>query len=620
MAKKYSSKIGGQAVIEGVMMRGERSMATAVRDENGNVVVESRYITPVSEKSGVYRTPFVRGIFNFFDSMATGVKTLLRSGEVFEGDVEPGKVEKWMAKKLKINIYDVMMVFSVILGVALAIGLFIFLPLGVITGIKALVAEFVSAEANSLWYVTLLYALLEGVIRIIIFVSYIAFTTLIKTVKRTYMYHGAEHKTISCYEHGLELTVENVQKMTTVHDRCGTTFMFIIMLVSIVVFSIVGIFEPYLASLGAWKNVVLFASRIVLLPIIMGISYEMLKTMARYDNVLVKILKFPGLALQKLTTKQPDDAMVECAIAAFDTVMRMDADDSIPEQRFDTKKPYSKARGEIENMLKGADASDVDWIFCEVTGVKRSRLAELTHIKYAEYEKAVEFAKRRKKGEPLWRILGNVDFYGCKININSDVLCPRCETEELAERALQSLKEGDRALDMCAGSGCIAVVLALKGNCSVTACDISSAALEVAKQNAQINGVADKITFVRSDMFQNVEGKFDLIVSNPPYIPHGDISGLDAEVRDYDPHIALDGGEDGLDFYRRIAEDCAEYLLDGGRVLMEVGIGQAESVCRLFEKSFSCEIVKDMQGVERIVIASWNKADIPSNKDTETVD
>ncbi|MDE7336632.1 MAG: DUF1385 domain-containing protein, partial [Clostridia bacterium] len=237
-----------------------------------------------------------------------------------------GKVEKWFAKKLKINIYDIMMVFSVILGVALAIGLFFFLPLLIITPIKSAVAKNFGADANNLWYVSVLYALLEGIIRIIIFVLYIAMTTLMKTVKRTYMYHGAEHKTISCYEHGLELTVENAQSMSTVHDRCGTTFMFIIMLVSIIVFSIVGIFEPYLASLGVWKNVVLFASRIILLPIIMGISYEMLKTMAKYDNVLVKILKFPGLALQKLTTKQPDDSMVECAITAFKTVMAMDAD------------------------------------------------------------------------------------------------------------------------------------------------------------------------------------------------------------------------------------------------------------------------------------------------------
>ena len=184
MARKYTSKIGGQAVLEGVMMRGERSMATAVRDEKGNIVVESKYITPISERPKIYRVPFIRGIFNFFDSMASGMKTLMRSGEVFDGDAQPGKLETWMAKKLKVNIYDVMMVFSVILGVALAIGLFFFLPLGVLTGIKALVTKYISAEANTLWYVTVLYALLEGLLRIIIFVLYIALTTLMKPIKQ----------------------------------------------------------------------------------------------------------------------------------------------------------------------------------------------------------------------------------------------------------------------------------------------------------------------------------------------------------------------------------------------------------------------------------------------------
>ncbi len=602
MARKYTSKIGGQAVLEGVMMRGERSMATAVRDEKGNIVVESKYITPISERPKIYRVPFIRGIFNFFDSMASGMKTLMRSGEVFDGDAQPGKLETWMAKKLKVNIYDVMMVFSVILGVALAIGLFFFLPLGVLTGIKALVTKYISAEANTLWYVTVLYALLEGLLRIIIFVLYIALTTLMKPIKRTYMYHGAEHKTISCYEQGLELTVENAQKMTTVHDRCGTTFMFIVMLVSVVIFSIVGIFEPYMQSLGVWKTVILFASRIILLPIVMGISYEMLKTMAKYDNIVVRIFKFPGLMLQKLTTKQPDDSMVECAITAFNTVMAMDADPTIPEKRFDTKKPYEKVRAEIKTMLKGVDESDIDWIFCEACGVKRSQLAGLTHIRQLEYEKAVEFAKKRQKGEPLWRVFGNVDFYGYDIAVTPDVLCPRPETEYLAQKAIE-LSTGDSAvLDMCAGSGCISIAIAGEVSCKVTACDISQDALDVAKCNAILNGVEDKITFVCGNMFEIVDGKFDIIVSNPPYIPSKDIARLDKEVRDYDPHIALDGGEDGLDFYRIFADKAAEYLNDGGYLILEVGVDQADSVVDMLN-GYDCEVVKDLQGIDRIVVA-----------------
>lgn len=641
MARKRTSKIGGQAVIEGVMMKGERSIATAVRDESGNIVVESRYITPVQEKPAVYRIPFIRGVFNFFSTMAIGMRTLMRSGEVFGGDEEPGKFEKWCAKKLKINIYDVMMVFSVIIGVLLALGLFFFLPLGILTGIKALVAKYCGAEANTLWYVTVLYAIGEGLLRILIFVLYIWATTLMKTVKRTYMYHGAEHKTISAYENELELTVENVQKMTTVHDRCGTTFMFIIMLVSIFVFSIVGIFEPYMEPLGGWKEVILFASRIVLLPVIMGISYEMLKSMAKYDNWFVRILKAPGLALQKLTTKQPTDDMVECAITAFKTVMAMDADSTVPELRFDTKKPYFKVRKDVENMLKKADKSDIDWIFCEVLNVRRSELPSepqktktsqsdkqsqneesqdeagknvqdnpLEYISQVQYEKIIEYAKKRAEGMPLWRVFGKVDFYGCDIAVTPDVLCPRPESEGLADEVIKRAPKEGKILDMCTGSGCIAIVIAKKTGCTVTAADVSEKALEVAQKNAVANEVADKIEFVKSDMFANVEGKYDIIVSNPPYIRTKDIHKLDREVKDYDPIQALDGGEDGLDFYRVFADEADKFLKDRGIIALECGIDQPEDVCQMLAEKFDCRVIKDLEGVDRIVIGT--KKDKPS--------
>ena len=219
-----------------------------------------------------------------------------------------------------------------------------------------------------------------------------------------------------------------------------------------------------------------------------------------------------------------------------------------------------------------------------------------------EYEKAVEFAKKRQKGEPLWRVFGNVDFDGYDIAVTPDVLCPRPETEYLAQKAIE-LSTGDSAvLDMCAGSGCISIAIAGEVSCKVTACDISQDALDVAKRNAILNGVEDKITFVCGNMFEIVDGKFDIIVSNPPYIPSKDIARLDKEVRDYDPHIALDGGEDGLDFYRIFADKAAEYLNDGGYLILEVGVDQADSVVDMLN-GYDCEVVKDLQGIDRIVVA-----------------
>ncbi|MEG1608376.1 MAG: DUF1385 domain-containing protein, partial [Clostridia bacterium] len=234
MGKKLlNSSIGGQAVIEGVMMRGKCSMATAVRDENGKIVVESSYIKPTKQKNIVYRIPFLRGIFNFVSTMVVGMKTLMRSGEVFEGETEPSKFESWCAKKLKLNVYSVIMAFAVIVGIGLSVGLFFFLPQLAASGLETLFKIDTTTNIG----VKIGMNFLEGFIRIIIFVVYIALTCLMKDVRRTYMYHGAEHKTISCYEHKLDLTVENARSMSTLHDRCGTTFMFIIMVVSVLVFA-----------------------------------------------------------------------------------------------------------------------------------------------------------------------------------------------------------------------------------------------------------------------------------------------------------------------------------------------------------------------------------------------
>ena len=212
--RKRSSKIGGQAVIEGVMMRGERSIATAVRLEEGGIAVESRYIKPAKDKNVLFRIPIIRGVLNFFGSMVTGVKTLMRSGEVFgDEEGEPSKFEKWLAKTFKVDIYSVVMFISVLLGVALAVGLFVFLPLLCRNGVEALIPQ----ESQGSVGVNIGMNFLEGVIRLIIFVLYIFLTSLMKDIRRTYMYHGAEHKTISANENELPPEVNTAQTLSLLH-------------------------------------------------------------------------------------------------------------------------------------------------------------------------------------------------------------------------------------------------------------------------------------------------------------------------------------------------------------------------------------------------------------------
>ena len=582
------------------MMRGERSIATAVRLEEGGIAVESRYTKPVKDKNILYRIPIIRGVLNFFGSMVVGIKTLMRSGEVFgDEEGEPSKFEKWLAKTFKVDIYSVVMFISVLLGVALAVALFVFLPLLCRNGVEALIPE---ASKGSVG-VNIGLNFLEGVIRLVIFILYIFLTSLMKDIRRTYMYHGAEHKTISAYENELPLDVKSVQTMSTYHDRCGTTFMVLVMLIGVLVLSVCDLelvcgLDADWAPNGVVGFLADFGWRLLLLLPIMGISYEVLKFLAKFDNALVRALKFPGKLMQKLTTRQPDDDMVEVAIAAFTTVMAMDADPNLPELTFDTNELYTHVRKKLEEMVE--DKADVDWMICHVTGKKRSELEHLTYIRHSKVEELLDMARRRQQGEPLWQIIGNADFYGYEIDINKNVLCPRPETEELVCEAVKHISENSRVLDLCTGSGCIAIAVADKTGAQVVASDISEEALKIAKSNAVKNKVDDKIEFVHSDMFEGITGTFGVIISNPPYIPTADISGLDREVKDHEPALALDGGEDGLDFYRIIAEKAGEYLAPGGRIFLEAGIGQAQAVADML-KGFDTKIIKDMQGIDRIV-------------------
>ena len=598
--RKRSSKIGGQAVIEGVMMRGERSIATAVRLEEGGIAVESRYIKPAKDKNVLFRIPIIRGVLNFFGSMVTGIKTLMRSGEVFgDEEGEPSKFEKWLAKTFKVDIYSVVMFISVLLGVALAVGLFVFLPLLCRNGVEALIPQ----ESQGSVGVNIGLNFLEGVIRLIIFILYIFLTSLMKDIRRTYMYHGAEHKTISAYENELPLEVKSVQTMSTYHDRCGTTFMVLVMIIGVLVLSVCDL-ELICGLADDWapNRVVKFLAdlgwRLLLMLPIMGISYEVLKFLAKFDNAFVRALKFPGKLMQKLTTREPDDSMVEVAIAAFTTVMAMDADPNLPELSFDTNELYTNVRKKLESMVE--DKADVDWMICHVTGKKRSELDRLTYIRHSKVELLEEMARRRQAGEPLWQIIGNADFYGYEIDIDRNVLCPRPETEEIVHEALKVINEESSVLDLCTGSGCIAVVVAGKTGARVTASDISEKALDMARRNAQKHKLEDKIVFVKSDMFADIEGKFDVIISNPPYIPSAEIDGLQREVKDFEPRTALDGGDDELNYYRTIAKEASAHLNEGGRIFLEVGIGQAQAVADMLT-DFKVTTTKDMQGIERIV-------------------
>lgn len=296
---KYSG-IGGQAVIEGIMMKNGDDYATAVRKPNGEIeVAKERYVS-LTEKVKFFSLPFVRGVFCFADSMIIGMKTLSWSAGFFEDDedTEPGKVELWLDRVFGEKLEAALMSLVMVISVLLAIVIFMVFPMLLSRAIQTVIRS------------ETLMAVLEGVLRILIFIGYIKLISRMEDIRRTFMYHGAEHKCINCIEHGLELNVGNVRKSSKEHKRCGTSFLLIVMVISILFFMVIRVDQLWLRIL----------SRIVLIPVIAGVSYEFLRLAGRSDSRLVDILSRPGLWMQGLTTSEPDDSMIEVAIRAVETV------------------------------------------------------------------------------------------------------------------------------------------------------------------------------------------------------------------------------------------------------------------------------------------------------------
>ena len=296
---KYSG-IGGQAVIEGIMMQNGTNYAIAVRKPDGEIEVKKDTYVSLIKKHKLLALPFIRGVFSFADSMIVGMRALTWSCSFFEDDEEEeaGPVEKWLDRVFGEKLEGILMSIVMVLSFVLAIGIFMVLPM--------LIANFCRSLIRS----ETVMAVLEGVIRIGIFVAYIKLVSRMDEIRRTFMYHGSEHKCINCIEHGLALNVDNVRASSKEHKRCGTSFIMFVMIVSILFFMV-------LRPENLWLRAV---SRILLIPVIAGVSYEFLRFAGRHDSFLVNLLSRPGMWMQGLTTTEPDDSMIEVAIAAVETV------------------------------------------------------------------------------------------------------------------------------------------------------------------------------------------------------------------------------------------------------------------------------------------------------------
>lgn len=292
--------IGGQAILEGVMMRGKRMYAVAVRKPNKDIVVDKKKVKSSQDRPSFLKLPIIRGSVALIDSLIIGMKSITFSASFFDTEEEePSKMDKYLENKFGDKLNDIMISISVVIAVLMAVGLFMVLP----TWISSFFNRFIPGS----WAL----GIVEGLVRILIFILYLVLITRMNDIKRVFQYHGAEHKTINCFEHEQELTVENVKNHSRFHKRCGTSFLLIVMIVSMVVFMFVKVKSVPLRIL----------SRVILFPIVAGISYELIKWAGKSDSKFVQWISAPGMCLQRLTTAEPDDSMIEVAIAAMKGVL-----------------------------------------------------------------------------------------------------------------------------------------------------------------------------------------------------------------------------------------------------------------------------------------------------------
>lgn len=581
---KRKCNVGGQAVIEGVMMRGEKGIATAVRKPNSEITIDLKKQTPLNKRNKFFSLPIIRGFLALIDSLVIGIKTLNFSASFFEDDEEPSKTYEFMNKIFKGKADDIIMGITTILSCVLSVGLFIIVP--------TIIAQFFKRMGIS----SIGLNFIEGIIRVILFLMYIVLISKLDDIYRLFQYHGAEHKTIFCYEDGLELTVENVKKFGRLHPRCGTNFMFLVVLVSIVLFSFTG-----------WGSVTeRIISRLLLLPVVSGLTFEIIKWLGASDSAIGKVVAYPGLKLQLLTTKEPDDKQIEVAIASLKSA------EGVP-----IEKTIGELLNESNEKLKGVSETyilDGQLMMEKIIGKDRiyimtNRSEKLTLDQESEFR---ELLQKREDNMPMKYILGHTEFMGIDFYVEKGVLIPRNDTEILVEEAINIIKsiESDKIkiCDLCCGSGAIGLSLAkILDKVKVDLIDIEEIPKKVTEINIEKLELKEKCTFIHSDLLEKVikeNRMYQVLVSNPPYIKADYIDELMKDVKDYEPKTALDGGIDGLDFYREIAKEALNVLEENGYIIFEIGHDQGEDVKAILNQNgyVNVRIVQDLAGKDRVVL------------------
>lgn len=516
----------------------------------------------------------LRGIEYFIFGLYFFVKNLVRMPFKYSNISLAKNVSKSLNISLKHTSFVIIMIISLILSFFL-IG---YLPIKL--------AVILSGYSSNVF----LNRFLVGIVKILILFIILLILKCFVPFKQFYRFNA-------CANLLLDGDKENIHKPTNLLNYIVFSFVVNFLVISLIGFTSNEIWKPFV--------------NLIISVICISISYEILLLL---EKSKFSWLKKSCIVTSFLITERPTKTEIYISNSALNEVnfMKNKMRKEVNTKDFkENEISFSSVYAETKQKLFNAgieDTSEVDWLICEVLGINRGKLKLQTKITLEKKKQIDNAILRRIKGEPITKIFGRTSFYGYDFKVTKDVLSPRQETEILVEQVLKFAKDKMNILDIGTGSGIISISIAKNINANITAIDVSEKALVVAEQNAKINNV--KINFKNSNLFENLKSskKFDIIVSNPPYIPTQDINKLEKEVKDYDPKFALDGGEDGLDFYKRIILNAPRYLAKNGKIFFEIGIGQKNDIVELLKQEFTdITTIKDYNKIDRVIYATLNK-------------
>lgn len=574
--KKRKEKVGGMALFNGLMLRNKKREAVGKVDRSGNIQVTTKniYSKTKYDTFTIYDVPIIRGIISMKNMISSSVPYVIKSSQ----DV----LNKTTKEEVEIEKFEIVTAYII----AIAVILFL------LAAIPNFISSFLTVNIRNIS---------QAIMQTSAFIIYLFMLAKFDSLKTLFEYHGAEHKVANAYEKldRCDITIENVKKESRFHIRCGGNFVVYLFLLILAITFIIP------SNNLIFKTII----QVCLLPFLAGLSYELVMANNYLPNFL-KFLAYPAMSIQLITTKEPTDDKIELAI--YTLFGCLDGNKEVNINEF--FKEYIKKNTNLEDKF---DKKDYIVLLASIKNLSIDEIYLKKDGIFLNYNESIKLTraldKLYKQNIPINYITGEVNFYKEKYFINENVLIPRPDSEILVDTAIKYIENENlkTMIDMCTGSGCIGISIVKNSSLKhAMLVDISKEALEVANKNIYQNEANLKCCTYTSDLFLNFtkDLKYDIIVSNPPYIPTADIPKLDKSVKDNEPLIALDGGEDGMVFYKKILDQAKNFLNDNGLIIFEIGYDELKKITEIISKYNNYRIVesiKDYGGNDRVVVCRF---------------